>query len=245
MSRKSYESYGERARTMLDPMQATGRLIMTRLGEKLILADVVKKLEIGPGDSLLDIGCGIGNIGIPLSFLVREYVGVDHPDVVARFKRRLPEDCPMLIGGNFLDSKPERTFDRVLAYAMIHYLTDYDEVLRFVDLALGVLPHGGRLLIGDIPNPNLKARFMTSPLAQEKGKEWDQTFENNLPKEREAVKVLTIAAEQDTEVVKFNDAVILALVAHIRSRGFDAWVEPQTFGLPFCTQREDIVVSRP
>jgi tRNA A58 N-methylase Trm61 len=92
VSRQSLKVYAERARLISDPLQASARLEFMRLSEKLIIPkDLLQKLEITPTDRVLDIGAGVGNISIPLSFFVAEYTVVDHPDVLSRMKTRLPE----------------------------------------------------------------------------------------------------------------------------------------------------------
>ena len=44
--------------------------------EKSIIPDVISKLDMQPSDRVFDIGCGSGNLLIPLSSVVKEITGV-------------------------------------------------------------------------------------------------------------------------------------------------------------------------
>ena len=57
--------------------------------ERLIVNDLLGKLDLRPDSSLLDIACGPGNLLIPLSFHVARSVGIDHPGMISRFKTKI------------------------------------------------------------------------------------------------------------------------------------------------------------
>src|SRR3954452_10343629 len=53
----------------------------TRLELRLLVRDVLRKLDVGAESSVLEIGCGVGVIGVPIARKVRRYVGVDLAEV--------------------------------------------------------------------------------------------------------------------------------------------------------------------
>ena len=153
-----------------------GRYAFQAAEEAQIAADIKDKLLLTPTVRLFEIGCGPGNLLIPLSFLVAACVGMDHPDVIAAAKARFHDDRVRFVGGRFPDDMPEGRFDRVLAYSVVQYLKDFDATIGFVDAALSLLDEGGRLLIGDIPNADKKRRFLES----ERGKIADAEWQNRM-----------------------------------------------------------------
>ena len=78
MSRISFENYGKRARELSQDTQIAGRYQNQADAERYIFFDIVKKLKIKPTDSILDIGCGTGNVTFPLSFISQQITCVDH-----------------------------------------------------------------------------------------------------------------------------------------------------------------------
>lgn len=48
--------------------------------------------------------------------------------------------------------------------------------------------------------------------------------------------------ESDSQLITFDDALALDLMAFIRGKGFEAFLLPQSIDLPFGATREDILV---
>jgi len=97
------------------------------------------------------------------------------------------------------------------------------------------------MLLGDIPNISKKQRFLKS----ETGKEFETTWKekNRIPSEALAEANNNLVA--DPNLVIFDDATVLSLMAFIRGEGFHAYVLPQLTNLPFGHTREDILVEKP
>ena len=160
MSRITFENYGKSARKNQDLTIVSGRYEIQKPAERKIVLDVASKLSLCSEDKLLEIGCGPGNLLIPLSFLVSAATGIDHPDVCVRLKERFVGQNLNLIGINFLDFEDlEGKYDKILIYSVINTLTDENEALRFIDKAVQLLAPGGILMIGDIANSDRKNRF--------------------------------------------------------------------------------------
>jgi 2-polyprenyl-3-methyl-5-hydroxy-6-metoxy-1,4-benzoquinol methylase len=246
VSRISFENYGRRARKLADATLATARYTIQKAAQKRIVADVAAKLDLQPEDRLLEIGCGIGMLLVPLSFLVEQATGIDHRSCVQRLQRSFCGENLRLVAGNFLDAKvrvQERGalgFDKILCYSVLHYLSDEDEVFAVLDRALGLLEPGGRVLLGDLPNESLKERFLSSPAGRAFTKSWKKAQ----AKER-AENGPELGLPEDPRLVHFDDALVLKICADCRRRGFDAYILPQQGDLPFGHTREDLLIVRP
>jgi SAM-dependent methyltransferase len=235
MSKISFENYGQRALECTESAVAAGRYLSQSVAEKFILPDIVQKLELNTADSVLDIGCGAGNLTIPLSFWVRDITGIDHPSCIARFRRRFSDNSVKLITGSFMETQIASMFDKILCYSVLHYLSSEAEVIAFVDKALGLLKPGGKALFGDIPNSLKKKRFLASAFGQQFDREWrleQQEFNEPNP----------IQLPSDPEVVQFDDDMILRIVGRFRRQNFNCYLLPQSPSLPMGYTREDLLI---
>ena len=241
MSRITFENYGRLAQEMEEATVIGGRYEVQRRAERLIVMDVIKKLNIGPDDRLLEIGCGPGNLLIPLSFMVQSAVGIDHPNVCKLLKTRFSNPNIRTIGCNFLDYGPStnEAFDKVLMYSVVSTLSDYEEAVEFIDKAVGLVAAGGRFLLGDIANIDRKKRFLRSETGKVFEEEWQEkmTCTPRSPWQREY--------PTDGTLFQPNDHFVVSLMNRYRMRRFDTYVLAQPPDLPFGRTREDLLVVRP
>jgi hypothetical protein len=151
-----------------------------------------------------------------------------HPDDphVRKFSGRFP-DCQELL------AEFEGRVDAIVAYSLLHYVFPQGSVHGFLDAAMRLMAHGGRMLIGDIPNASKRRRFFSSPA----GREFHRTFTGR----DEPPQVEFNALEPD----RIDDAVLLGMVARARAAGFEAHLLPQPDTLPMANRREDLLVYRP
>jgi cyclopropane fatty-acyl-phospholipid synthase-like methyltransferase len=209
--------------------------------EEAILRDILAKLTpLGRrGQFVLDVGPGCG----PLALRLIDYCGerghslvlVDSREMLdqlpdrshlRKYATRFPR-CPELL------AEYTGRVQAVLVYSVLHYIFAEGNLFDFMDSALALLAPGGALLLGDIPNVSKRKRFFSS----DAGAEYHRQFTGR--DETPAV------AFNRPEPGKFDDAVILALVARCRAAGFDAYVVPQGADLPMANRREDLLVTRP
>ncbi len=241
MSRISFENYGRLAQEIEDPTVVGGRYTIQRRAERLILMDIVQKLDIGPDDRLLEIGCGPGNLLIPLSFMVQSAVGIDHPNVCKFLKSRFSDPKVHTIGCNFLDYEPaaDEEFDKILMYGVVSTLSDYDEAVEFIDKAVGLVAAGGRFLLGDIANIDRKNRFVRSETGERFEAEWEKKMADTPQAPRQC------ELRSDDKVFQPDDRFVVSLMQRYRARGFNTCVRAQPADLPFGRTREDLLVCRP
>ena len=240
MNRIQFDKYAWMAREERDPTVVAGRYPIQKRAERLMVMDVAAKLEVGPDDRLLEIGCGPGNLLIPLSFMVQSAVGMDHPEVCRYLQSRISDLKIQTIGCNFFAYEPDTdtAFDKVLIYSVMNTLSDQEEAVEFMDKAVGLIAPGGRLLLGDIANGDRKARFLESA----SGKAFEAEWRKDLAASAQAVTISDLPG--GGSVFRPTDGFILSLMARYRERGFDTYLLPQPPALPFGNTREDLLIRR-
>lgn len=241
MSRITFENYGLAAQKEANVTVVSGRYAVQQSAERLIVRDVAEKLNLQPDDRLLEIGCGPGNLLIPLSFEVAHATGIDHPEVCRRLRARFSDPRIDVIPTNFFDYEPKgEVYDKILIYSVVNTLADRDEAFRFIDKAVGLLKRGGRLLLGDIANADRKRRFLASEQGRAFQQEWERAMEAAQSRDGDAS---PIDYPHDADVFQPDDGFLLDCLGRYRSRGFHAYCLPQPAALPFDHTREDIIVE--
>jgi SAM-dependent methyltransferase len=127
--------------------------------------EVLRKLALGPRASVIEIGCGVGVLGVPVARRASSYVGLDFaPNAVAVMRARLAEAglepraralCVDVLGMSDAELTALGAFDRVLMYAVLHYARTEADAQRFLKQAVALLAPGGRALIGNLPLEDL------------------------------------------------------------------------------------------
>jgi SAM-dependent methyltransferase len=234
----AFEAYGSLGRSGRSNLAKAGRLEFQQDAQKLILCDLESKLRLLPRHSLLEIGCGPGNLLIPLSFRVRTAVGIDHSDLIESAKSRCESENIQFLPGRFPETNIEGEFDRILIYSVLHYVADFTEATRFLDAATAFLASGGRMVVGDLPNSDRKSRFRNSEAGRKFEIEWSRLCEANPESGPNPLSGIS-------SIGTFNDQMIVDLIRRYRAMGFHAHVVEQDQALPFGHTREDIIIVRP
>jgi SAM-dependent methyltransferase len=134
--------------------------------------DVLNKLRLAPHMDVVEIGCGIGLLGVPVAKRARRYVGLDFaPRAVRVANERLRDAgvgeraralCMDVLQVEDDDLRGLGRFDRVLMYAVLHYARSEQEAVLFLRRAVDLLAPGGRALIGNVPLGDLQADWPAS-----------------------------------------------------------------------------------
>lgn len=235
MSKATFEAFGAVAGLDLSATQRAGRYLAQAEAEKNVPADVARKLDLQPSDTLLDIGCGSGLTLFPLSAMVAHATGVDHPASIGRLRQQLSDFNIALVGGYFPDVDLPGRFSKILVYSVIQCLSGEEEAMAFLDAALDLLEPGGRMLVGDLSNIDLKRRFLESEAGRAFQREWEQQAAIGRPP----------SLAGDPAYLTITDAFVMRLVTRFRARGLQAWALPQHPDLPFGNTREDLLVIKP
>src|SRR5215831_323286 len=109
---------------------------------------------VHPGDAVLDLGCGSGQISLPLAARGAEVVGVDvSPSMAHRLqteagRQGMRSVTAVAMPIEKLSLRPE-TFDLIISSYALHHLRDHDKA-RLVQACYSWLRPGGRLVIADM-----------------------------------------------------------------------------------------------
>lgn len=208
--------------------------------EPAIWDDIRSKLHAlsGKNKIVIDIGPGCSELPAMLIALCEaqdhRLVLVDSAEMLAQLPDRdfiekhdaIFPDCPAL-----LDRYRGRV-DTLLCYSVLHYVVAEGDLWSFLDSALGLLADGGEILLGDIPNASMRARFFASAA----GIAFHRAFTGD-------PEALPPAPEPQPGTI--DDALVLSILERARGQGFDAFVVPQSPGLPMANRREDILIRKP
>lgn len=246
MGRRSFENFGIAAERTDNYTIAASRYLCQRKEEKYIIPDIIRKLDINSYDICLDIGCGTGNILIPLSSSVKSITGIDHYKCLQKLKKRAVGINNIdLIPGNFLDVTTSKRFDKIIVYSVLQYLENTKEVFDFIYKAVSLLKPVGKLLLGDLPNISKEKRFFNTKKGKDTKRIWDKKRkESRKEYDVESISDLLHGVQKDTKYVVLDDNLVLSIVSSMRKKGMDAYILPHSEKLPFSSSREDILIER-
>jgi SAM-dependent methyltransferase len=110
--------------------------------------------RLAPGDAMLDLGCGTGQMLLRYATRYRRTVGVDHSaEMLAIARRRVPAVAAgrcTLVQSNFfdyLDTCPD-AFALVTCVGCLHHLP-VEAFAAFFSQVRARLPHGGQMLLAE------------------------------------------------------------------------------------------------
>lgn len=236
MNKTPFESFGDLAEATSDYLAATARYRHQDPAKKKIYLDLIQTLGLSSDDVVLEIGCGVGELLVPLSYFVKTITGIDHPGCIKRLEERIVNvQNASSVKGNFLNVPIFNKFNKILCYSVLQYLQDEKEVFEFIDKALSLLRPKGRALFGDLPNASLKKRFLESETGKELDKQWRESIASSKNE-------INLNINENT--VQFNDQLILNILKKYREEGYDAYVLSQPKDLPFGNTREDILIIK-
>jgi SAM-dependent methyltransferase len=152
--------------TSEDPVEASVRPPGTTRRElRAMRRDVLRKLRLGSGMSVAEIGCGVGLLGVPVAEHAARYVGLDFAPTAVRIANerlravgvddRACAQCVDVLSLAQQDLDRLGHFDRVLVYAVLHYSRSEQEAACFLKRTVELLAPGGSALVGNIPLEDL------------------------------------------------------------------------------------------
>ena len=240
-----YDAYGKLADTIDSLVLISGRHTFQDGTIAAIVDDVKAKLRLDRSQRLLEIGCNVGLLLSPLAAEVREAVGVDHPSLVAKYQELGVPENVTLVPGFWPDVEVDGGFDRILVCSVVHALPSKEATLGFIDACADALNPGGLLLLADLPNEDMRRRYMESGIGRRTAEEYESAHKRARAHEAKGEYTARdrIFSEAHEEIF-LDDEFCLELLKNMRRRGLDAFVLPQSPGLPFCFSREDILIGR-
>jgi SAM-dependent methyltransferase len=123
-------------------------------GLSKVTAAVLAAAAVGPGDMVIDLGCGNGQISVPLAKQGAEVLGIDvSPAMADQLRAEARRQGLSTLDAIALPVEeldlPPASADLVVSSYALHHLRDPDKA-RLVAAALTWLRPGGRLLIADM-----------------------------------------------------------------------------------------------
>jgi cyclopropane fatty-acyl-phospholipid synthase-like methyltransferase len=235
----SFEAYGRAAEAVENLFIATGRRAFQADSRKFIVEDVLAKMRPTPTDHLFEIGCGVGLLLIPLAQYVEVAMGMDHEACIARMRKSgIPANVE-LIAGRWPETCVSKSFDCILVYSVLHYLSGERSADKFIDRCLEILKPGGRLLLGDIQNLDSLRRYQTSRFGIEYGKKWDKMKSKSITQHKQFEDIFAKVRKNSPYL---SDDYIMKLISRLRRMGYEAYVMAQKHELPFSYSREDVLI---
>jgi len=175
---------------------------------------LLRLLDVGPGDRVLDLACGHGRHARPISPEVRLLVGIDRNP---RYLARARDSGAALVRGD-LRALPLRAgvFDAVYSWYSSLFMYDDEENARCLAAAAGLLRPGGRLLVHH-DNPLRLRRHPEQAVA------WDMPGGGKV--EESSRYDPETGRDTCTRRVIRADGTVLAGVAHLRYYTPEEWKE--------------------
>jgi ubiquinone/menaquinone biosynthesis C-methylase UbiE len=119
-----------------------------------VTAAVIEAAAVREGDQVLDLGCGQGQIGVPLAARHADVLAIDvSTEMISQLKRRALRDGIDNLAAVALPIEelqlPAQSIDLVVSSYALHHLRDMDKA-RLVADAYGWLRPGGRFVLADM-----------------------------------------------------------------------------------------------
>ena len=239
MGNNTFQNYALLAGENITLTEKSGRYPSQEDAEKRIIFDIAEKLDLQPDDALLDIGSGVGQLTIPLSFMVRQVTAIDHPTVLKEFRARFTGLNISSVAGDFVDVEVgAEKYQKVLMYSVIQTVSDLTHFRLFISKAVNALKPGGRFLLGDLPNRDKKKRFNES----DEGIIFNETWANLEQSKTDVREDLLLP---DDKRVEISDDLIVETLSQYRREGLHVYVLDQPSNLPWGKTREDLLFIKP
>lgn len=146
-------SWNEWAKERPDPLESVQRGPDLEQSRR-VAEDVARKLQLGPSDVLLDVGCGSGLFDSLLRELTgARVVGADFAHAQCALGRRHFPDMGFVAAAAEHLPFADGQFSRILCYGTWMYVESQEETLRGF---LRVLRRPGIILLGDLPDRRLR-----------------------------------------------------------------------------------------
>ncbi|MDX8389872.1 MAG: class I SAM-dependent methyltransferase [Mariprofundaceae bacterium] len=121
--------------------------------------DMVEKLNIKPGECVLDMGCGRGEVTVMFGMAGAEVVGLDYSHAALEIAKSVYQACSKEVRGGLVFVQSDATtlpfasdsFDHVVMADIVEHLHDWQLMDMYAE-SLRILRPGGQLLVHTWPN---------------------------------------------------------------------------------------------
>ncbi len=206
---------------------------------KYIYKDILEKLSINKSDDIFDIGTGDGRIIEYLSTKCKSATTIDSEEIIKKITKKKKIKY---LKGNIHEKgkKIKKRFDKILVYSVVQYFHNLDEVIIFINLCLKLLKNSGMVLIGDIPNDDMKLRYQNTKNYQKQRRIFDKKKENNMSN----LEKNFFLTKNQIKTVKFSDKKLFFLLKKFNNINCEAYILPQNKKLPYSVKRVDLLIKK-
>lgn len=206
---------------------------------KYIYKDILEKLSINKSDDIFDIGTGDGRIIEYLSTKCKSATTIDSEEIINKITKKKKIKY---LKGNIHEKgkKIKKRFDKILVYSVVQYFHNLDEVIIFINLCLKLLKNSGMILIGDIPNDDMKLRYQNTKNYQKQRRIFDKKKENNMSN----LEKNFFLTKNQIKTVKFSDKKLFFLLKKFNNINCEAYILPQNKKLPYSVKRVDLLIKK-
>tara|TARA_B100000963_G_C22633301_1_gene676168 strand:+ start:529 stop:1251 length:723 start_codon:yes stop_codon:yes gene_type:complete len=239
MSNISFENFATLGKNNLN--LSSGRTTWMKKKIKYIVKDISSKLNFKITDNFLDVGCGDSKILKCIKPKVKSATGIDHYLIIKKIKKKINNEIKFISGDIKKDhSKIKKKYEKILIYSVVHYFKNQKELFKVIKILLSKLNISGMLLIGDIPNIDMKKRFEKSAQYKKIHEKWLINIKNTSQKEK---KILN-SINKDRKLVLINDKLIFKISKMYNNKKFECHVFNQDKSLLQNNTRLDILIKK-
>jgi len=222
--------------------EISGRYPEDKGSEKHIFIDIVKKLNLKKKETILDIGCGYGNLVKKIIKLSNkkniQLTLCDIKKIISAIKSNIKtKENIKFVEQNFQNYNFKNLkYDKILIYSVIHYI---DKPKLFLNKAFKLLKKDGSILIGDLPNIDKKYRFLKSSFGRKFEKDRIKRFDIN-----KLTKSYNSFLKNTKQNLKINDNFIKWIKKTFSKKKAKVLILKQPNKLPYFYTREDILIKK-
>lgn len=210
---------------------------------KIIIKDICSKIPLSRYDVVLDVGCGTGLLTIPLAQKCKYVYALD---AGKKILETLEENCKKrgLSNVAFCEGLTtdlpfeDKFFDRVIMYAVIHYLENEKQIEKCIRELIRVCKAGGYILVAEIPEKKAKEEFGSREKTSEELKILEN-FQNNRKQYDKLFKEKVVVKNDNNDLTIDGDV----LVDIAQKEGCSAKIYRQNVRQPFSLTRRDLVIT--
>jgi FkbM family methyltransferase len=208
-------------------------------GATVVHQEIIEKLNLKnlKNKKVVEIGPGVSPLPHMMSSFCRSHKillkFIDGSNVLghlptATFIEHFPDEFPANIDNYFSRCA---NAGAVICYSVSQYISSYSLFVKLIKCATSLLAPGGRLLLGDIPNSDMRMRFLNSKTGEQSK---SYIYKNKIRYNRFL----------QTQSTYLNDANLINILTTQRNKGYHAWIVPQKNLLPQSNKREDLLIER-
>ena len=157
---------------LLSKWETVEGVVWPREKIRLMIDDIRNKLDLQPGHSLLDVGCGGGWIAQELHKHCKTVFALDFAPAMLKAAASARFDLQLILGEGSALPVGDALLDRVLVYFMLMNYPEHEKIVEVLKECLRVLKPGGICLAGQFP---LKSRSAVYGQEKKRYQQWCQS----------------------------------------------------------------------